>query len=118
MGESVEAGPFVLDNPLDIEQILREALHQWFRPDEICEIIQNYEKFGITSGPPDKPQSGSVFLYNRKVQKHFRKDGYDWKKKESHQKLKAGSAGNLNCYYAHGQENENIQRRICWMLGG
>ncbi|GKV44685.1 hypothetical protein SLEP1_g51846 [Rubroshorea leprosula] len=118
MGESAEAGPSLPDNPLDTEQIRREALHRWFLPDEICKIIQNHEKFGITSEPPDKPQSGSFFLFDRNVQKRFGNDGHNWKKKEAHQKLKAGSAGNLNCYYARGRENENFRRRRCWILEG
>ncbi|GKV49832.1 hypothetical protein SLEP1_g56561 [Rubroshorea leprosula] len=37
---------------------------------------------------------------------------------EAHQKLKVGSTVDLNCYYAHGQENENFQRRCYWMLKG
>jgi len=36
--------------------------------------------------------------------------------KEAHEKLKAGSIDVLHCYYAHGEENENFQRRTYWLL--
>ncbi|XP_027159183.1 calmodulin-binding transcription activator 1-like [Coffea eugenioides] len=108
---------------LDIKQILSEAQHRWLRPAEICEILRNYQKFYITPEPPVKPASGSVFLFDRKVLRYFRKDGHNWRKKkdgktvkEAHEKLKVGSVDMLHCYYAHGEENENFQRRSYWML--
>jgi hypothetical protein len=67
--------------------------------------------------------SGSLFLFDRKVLRYFRKDGHNWRKKkdgktvkEAHEKLKAGSIDVLHCYYAHGEENENFQRRTYWLL--
>lgn len=54
--------------------------------------------------------------------RYFRKDGHNWRKKkgkavkEAHERLKAGSVYVLQCYYAHGEENENFQRRTYWML--
>ncbi|XP_021283779.1 calmodulin-binding transcription activator 2-like isoform X2 [Herrania umbratica] len=108
---------------LDIEQILLEAQHRWLRPAEICEILRNYQKFHIASEPPNRPPSGSLFLFDRKVLRYFRKDGHNWRKKkdgktvkEAHEKLKVGSVDVLHCYYAHGEENENFQRRSYWML--
>ncbi|KAL0431939.1 UNVERIFIED_CONTAM: Calmodulin-binding transcription activator 3 [Sesamum radiatum] len=117
----------------DIEQILLEAQHRWLRPAEICEILQNYKKFRIAPEPPNRPPSGSLFLFDRKVLRYFRKDGHNWRKKrdgktvkEAHERLKnkhlevngfqAGSVDVLHCYYAHGEENENFQRRSYWML--
>ncbi|XP_022726513.1 calmodulin-binding transcription activator 1-like isoform X6 [Durio zibethinus] len=108
---------------LDIEQILLEAQHRWLRPAEICEILSNYQKFHIAPEPPNRPPSGSLFLFDRKVLRYFRKDGHNWRKKkdgktvkEAHEKLKVGSVDMLHCYYAHGEENENFQRRSYWML--
>ncbi|KAL0396567.1 UNVERIFIED_CONTAM: Calmodulin-binding transcription activator 3 [Sesamum calycinum] len=107
----------------NIEQILLEAQHRWLRPAEICEILQNYKKFRIAPEPPNRPPSGSLFLFDRKVLRYFRKDGHNWRKKrdgktvkEAHERLKAGSVDVLHCYYAHGEENENFQRRSYWML--
>ncbi|CAN6300696.1 unnamed protein product [Urochloa humidicola] len=66
---------------------------------------------------------GSLFLFDRKVLRYFRKDGHNWRKKkdgktvkEAHEKLKSGSIDVLHCYYAHGEENENFQRRTYWLL--
>ncbi|XP_049364623.1 calmodulin-binding transcription activator 3-like isoform X2 [Solanum verrucosum] len=112
-----------LNAQLDIEQILLEAQHRWLRPAEICEILKNYQKFRIAPEPPNRPPSGSLFLFDRKVLRYFRKDGHSWRKKkdgktvkEAHERLKAGSIDVLHCYYAHGEENENFQRRSYWML--
>lgn len=118
-----EARRFGLNNELDVGQILSEARNRWLRPPEICEILQNYQKFQISTEPPTTPASGSVFLFDRKVLRYFRKDGHNWRKKrdgktvkEAHERLKAGSVDVLHCYYAHGQDNENFQRRSYWML--
>ncbi|XP_056163278.1 calmodulin-binding transcription activator 3-like isoform X2 [Syzygium oleosum] len=107
----------------DLQQILQEAQHRWLRPTEICEILRNYQKFNLTPESPSRPQAGSVFLFDRKALRYFRKDGHRWRKKrdgktvkEAHEKLKAGSVDVLHCYYAHGEENENFQRRSYWML--
>ncbi|XP_022740214.1 calmodulin-binding transcription activator 3-like [Durio zibethinus] len=118
-----ETRSYGLTNQLDIQQILMEAQHRWLRPAEICEILKNYKKFRITPEPPHMPPSGSLFLFDRKVLRYFRKDGHNWRKKkdgktvkEAHERLKAGSIDVLHCYYAHGEDNENFQRRSYWML--
>ncbi|CAN1813149.1 Calmodulin-binding transcription activator 2 [Linum perenne] len=66
---------------------------------------------------------GSLFLFDRKVLRYFRKDGHNWRKKkdgktvkEAHEKLKVGSVDVLHCYYAHGEDTESFQRRSYWML--
>ncbi|XP_015886299.3 calmodulin-binding transcription activator 2 isoform X1 [Ziziphus jujuba] len=118
-----ERGSYGLSPRLDIQQLSVEAQHRWLRPAEICEILRNYQKFRITSEPPTRPPSGSLFLFDRKVLRYFRKDGHNWRKKkdgktvkEAHEKLKVGSIDVLHCYYAHGEDNENFQRRSYWML--
>ncbi|XP_066391254.1 calmodulin-binding transcription activator 2-like isoform X2 [Miscanthus floridulus] len=111
------------NQPPDIPQILLEAQNRWLRPTEICQILSNYKKFSIAPEPPNRPQSGSLFLFDRKILRYFRKDGHNWRKKkdgktvkEAHEKLKVGSVDVLHCYYAHGEENENFQRRTYWLL--
>ncbi|KAH9718714.1 calmodulin-binding transcription activator 3 [Citrus sinensis] len=93
---------FALGNQLDIEQILIEAQHRWLRPAEICEILRNYTKFRIAPESPHTPPSGSLFLFDRKVLRYFRKDGHNWRKKkdgktvkEAHERLK-GNRTNFN----------------------
>ncbi|XP_060197513.1 calmodulin-binding transcription activator 2-like isoform X1 [Lycium barbarum] len=114
---------YLPNQPLDLEQILKEAPHRWLRPAEICEILRNHLKLYLNKESPVKPPGGSVFLYDRKVVRYFRKDSHNWRKKkdgktvkEAHEKLKAGSIDVLHCYYAHGEDNENFQRRSYWML--
>ncbi|KAG8099343.1 hypothetical protein GUJ93_ZPchr0013g34826 [Zizania palustris] len=111
------------NQPPDISQILLEAQNRWLRPTEICHILLNYKKFSIAPEPPNRPGSGSLFLFDRKILRYFRKDGHNWRKKkdgktvkEAHEKLKVGSVDVLHCYYAHGEENENFQRRTYWLL--
>ncbi|CAI0420227.1 unnamed protein product [Linum tenue] len=106
-----------------IHQILLEAQNRWLRPAEICEILRNHDKFRIAPEPQNRPPSGSLFLFDRKVLRYFRKDGHNWRKKrdgktvkEAHERLKSGSIDVLHCYYAHGEGNENFQRRTYWML--
>lgn len=120
-----ETRRYIPDHTINIEQILEEAKHRWLRPTEILEILRNYQKFKLTAEPPARPAAGSMFLFDRKALRYFRKDGHRWRKKkdgktvrEAHEKLKAGSVDVLHCYYAHGEDNENFQRRCYWMLDG
>ncbi|KAL9238356.1 hypothetical protein vseg_012788 [Gypsophila vaccaria] len=108
---------------LDIQQLQLEAQHRWLRPAEICEVLRNFQRFQISSESPNRPPSGSLFLFDRKVLRYFRKDGHNWRKKkdgktvkEAHEKLKVGSVDVLHCYYAHGEDNECFQRRSYWLL--
>lgn len=118
-----DANRFVPTFSLDLQQILEEAKNRWLRTTEICEILQNHKNFHITQNPPVKPAAGSLFLFDRKVLRYFRRDGHRWRKKkdgktvrEAHEKLKTGSVDVLHCYYAHGEDNENFQRRCYWLV--
>ncbi|KAG0620590.1 hypothetical protein M758_4G228100 [Ceratodon purpureus] len=110
---------------IDIRQIISEAQTRWLRPLEVCEILQNFAKYGfkLNPVPPVRPISGSMFLFDRKTLRYFRKDGHNWRKKkdgktvrEAHERLKIGSVDVLHCYYAHGEENPSFQRRCYWLL--
>lgn len=107
----------------DFTELVQEAQIRWLKPVEILFILKNYNNFKLSSDPPSKPQSGSLFLYDRKILRFFRKDGHNWRKKkdgktirEAHERLKVGNVDALHCYYAHGEDNPNFQRRIYWML--
>ncbi|KAK9677629.1 hypothetical protein RND81_11G156700 [Saponaria officinalis] len=108
---------------LDLQQLQLEAQHRWLRPAEICEVLRNFQKFHISSEPPNRPPSGSLFLFDRKVLRYYRKDGHNWRKKkdgktvkEAHEKLKVEGVDVLHCYYAHGEDRECFQRRSYWLL--
>ncbi|XP_073355644.1 uncharacterized protein [Aegilops tauschii subsp. strangulata] len=75
----------------------------------------------VTSYSSDS--GGSWFLFNRKVHRLFRNDGYQWQKKtteksnyEAHEYLKVDNVKALNCYYARVEENPTFMKRIYWML--
>ncbi|KAK9949580.1 hypothetical protein M0R45_005097 [Rubus argutus] len=106
-----------------MQQMVSAANHRWLRPAEICEILQNHKMFLICPEPEHMPPSGLFFLFNRKVVRHFRRDGHNWKKRkdgktvvEGNEKLKVGGANVLHCYYTRGEENENFHRRSYRML--
>ncbi|KAF5952802.1 hypothetical protein HYC85_010746 [Camellia sinensis] len=107
----------------NINDLVREAHTRWLKPAEVLFILQNYKEEQLTHEPPKKPASGSVFLFNKRVLRFFRKDGHSWRKKkdgravgEAHERLKVGNVEALNCYYAHGEQNPNFQRRSFWIL--
>ncbi|KAK3144951.1 hypothetical protein QOZ80_4AG0320280 [Eleusine coracana subsp. coracana] len=112
-----------MSESFDINALREEAKTRWLRPAEVYYILQNHESFPITPEPPKKPPSGSLFLYNRRVNRYFRRDGHAWRRKkdgrtvgEAHERLKVGNVDALSCYYAHGEQNPGFQRRCFWML--
>ncbi|KAL3501006.1 hypothetical protein ACH5RR_035455 [Cinchona calisaya] len=107
----------------NINELFSEAQSRWLKPAEVLFILQNHEDRMITHHLLQKPPGGSVFLFNKRVLKFFRKDGHSWRKKkdrrtvrEAHERLKVGNVEVLNCYYAHGEQNPNFRRRSYWML--
>ncbi|XP_006658566.1 calmodulin-binding transcription activator CBT [Oryza brachyantha] len=108
---------------LNYEKLVAEAAARWFRPNEIYAILSNHARFKIHAQPVDKPVSGTVVLYDRKVVRNFRKDGHNWKKKkdgrtvqEAHEKLKIGNEERVHVYYARGEDDPNFFRRCYWLL--
>ncbi|EMS65787.1 Calmodulin-binding transcription activator 6 [Triticum urartu] len=92
----------------DILNLQREVKTRWLKPREVLDILQN---------------CGSWFLFNRRVHRFFRNDGYVWQKKkngksgnEAHEYLKVDNVKALNCYYARAENNPRFMRRIYWML--
>ncbi|PPD95579.1 hypothetical protein GOBAR_AA05912 [Gossypium barbadense] len=66
---------------------------------------------------------GTIVLFDRKMPRNFRKDGYNWKKKkdgktikEAHEHLKVGDKDRIHVYYAHGEDNSTFVRRCYWLL--
>ncbi|KAK7306387.1 hypothetical protein VNO77_44325 [Canavalia gladiata] len=107
----------------DIDTLFQEAKRRWLKPVEVLYILRNHEKCEFTHQPPHQPAGGSMFLFNKRVTRFFRKDGHNWRKKkdgrtvgEAHERLKVGNVEILNCYYAHGEKNRTFQRRSYWML--
>ncbi|KAI7750997.1 hypothetical protein M8C21_004200 [Ambrosia artemisiifolia] len=107
----------------NIKDLIEEAQFRWLRPAEVLFILENYQDTQLNHQTPHKPPSGSLFLFNKRTLRYFRKDGHTWRRKkdgknvgEAHERLKVGNLEALNCYYAHGHDNPNFQRRSYWML--
>ncbi|KAI4384222.1 hypothetical protein MLD38_002405 [Melastoma candidum] len=107
----------------DINKLSRDARFRWLKPVEIQFILLNHQESQRAKETPQLPNSGSFFLYDKKVNRFFRRDGHNWRKKkeqrtvgEGHERLKVGNVEALNCYYAHGEDNPNFQRRSYWIL--
>ncbi|KAK8970497.1 Calmodulin-binding transcription activator 4 [Platanthera guangdongensis] len=107
----------------DYGRLCQAAQIRWLKPSEVFFILQNHKSFPIEQQAPETPPSGSLFLFNRRVHRFFRKDGHTWRRKrdgrsvgEAHERLKVGNVDALNCYYAHGENNPYFQRRSYWML--
>ncbi|PUZ53224.1 hypothetical protein GQ55_5G036300 [Panicum hallii var. hallii] len=108
---------------LDVHKLQQVVKTRWLKPQEVLQILRNHDLFTVSHKPPQKPPSGSWFLFNRRVLRYFRNDGYEWQKKkngktvnEAHERLKVDNVDALNCYYARGDKNPTFQRRIYWML--
>ncbi|KAB2599111.1 calmodulin-binding transcription activator 4-like [Pyrus ussuriensis x Pyrus communis] len=107
----------------NINDLFQEAQARWLKPAEVLFILQNHDKYKFATVPAQQPSSGSLFLFNKRILRFFRRDGHRWRKKkdgrtvgEAHERLKVGNVETLNCYYAHGEDNPSFQRRSYWML--
>eukprot|EP00884_Botryococcus_braunii_P010774 jgi/Botrbrau1/19699/Bobra.0003s0060.1 len=127
--EDLMAGPLVPGDgvPKPIRDLLTRARTSWLKNDQVYDIICNYREYNLmlATDPPKKPPGGTVYLFNRKAIRFFRKDGHNWRKKqggktvrETHEKLKVGNRDMLTCYYAHSEEKHALQRRCYWLLEG
>lgn len=103
----------------EIDVLIKEAKSRWLKPEEVLFVLQNHEKFGLTEAPPQKPPSGSLFLFNTRILDFFREDGHIWRKmkntrivSEAHERLETTDGVGLDCYYAFGKQNPNFQRRV------
>lgn len=69
------------------------------------------------------PKGGSLYIFSRQRCRSFRADQHSWRKKndnktikETHEKLKVADEERLNCYYAHAESTDGLQRRCYWIL--
>ena len=80
----------------------------------------NESRLTPRSRPPSFPffTAGTIFLFDRKAVRFFRKDGHDWQKKkdgktvrETHEKLKVHGEYKLVAYYST-TADATLQRRV------
>ncbi|DBA68383.1 TPA: hypothetical protein ACH3X2_013687 [Trebouxia sp. C0005] len=117
--------PSDVDLPKATQEILEKGKRSWLKNTEVCDMLLNYTacNLRVAKEPPCKPPGGSLFLFDRKAVRFFRKDNHNWRKKadgktvrETHEKLKVDNVDMLNCYYAHADRKDGLQRRCYWLL--
>ncbi|KAE9454771.1 hypothetical protein C3L33_13343, partial [Rhododendron williamsianum] len=100
----------------NLHDLIQEAQTRWLKPAEVHFILQNHTEDQLTHEPARKPTSGSLFLFNKRVLRFFRKDGHSWRKKkdgrtvgEAHERLKVCSESvNMEDLSDNKKDNEAI----------
>ena len=103
--------------PPRIYDLFDKGRSHFLGAEEVYEILTNAVCLGlpISTRPVERPTAGSMFLFRRSASPRFRYDGYDWKGRESHTKLKVGEEAKLNCYYL-GNPEDSVQQRSYWLI--
>jgi len=77
----------------------------------------------VSDAAPDRPESGSLFLFNKNVTKRWRNDKHAWQRarggariNEHHENLKVKGIEVLNACYVRAEESESFRRRAYWLL--
>ncbi|RMZ56436.1 hypothetical protein APUTEX25_004659 [Auxenochlorella protothecoides] len=131
------AQPLPVDDaglPEEVREIVAKARSSWLKNSEVFQILQHATSglLPLSTSPPELPPGGTLFLIDRSSCRTFRKDQHQWRKKpafsphflhpdnktvrETHEKLKVGTTERLNCYYAHADQQDQLQRRCYWLL--
>jgi hypothetical protein len=90
---------------------------QFLTSEEVHDLLLHGRRYGLplSTKAEARPPPGSMFLFDRARTPHFRTDGYDWARRETHAKRKVGDSFRLNCYYV-GCPDDAVQRRCYWLL--
>ena len=111
----------------DIASVVRKAEDSWLKNEEVLTILEFFVDRHDQVVFPDvasfQPDGGRLFIFSRKKCRAFRNDRHAWRKKsdnktikETHEKLKVADKETLNCYYAHAESGDGLQRRCYWIL--
>ncbi|XP_068700308.1 calmodulin-binding transcription activator 1-like [Montipora foliosa] len=99
--------------------------YKWNGNEEVLSFLTSFSnhKAWVSSDVPDRPENGSMFLFDRSKVKNYRKDGYTWKKRrsgntirEDHTRLKVNGVECLSVLYTHSALVPTFHRRCYWML--
>ncbi|XP_067051115.1 calmodulin-binding transcription activator 1-like isoform X2 [Acropora muricata] len=99
--------------------------YKWNSNEEVLSFltsVSDHEPW-VTREVRDRPENGSMFLFDRSKVKNYRKDGYTWKKRrsgntirEDHTRLKVDGIECLSVLYTHSALVPTFHRRCYWML--
>lgn len=114
---TIPVSSMIVNLPSRIQDLLDKGRSHFLSADEVCELLTSAPHIGmsVSNRPPDRPTAGSMYLFSRSASPRFRNDGYEWKRRESHAKLKIGEEAKLNCYYV-GCSEDPVQRRCYWLI--
>ena len=109
-------------SPPSVRDAVARARGAWLRTCDVMELLTQPAGgpdgggVHVSTAPPDAPPSGTLFVFDRRVTRHFRRDGHAWRTKadgrtvrETHEKLKAGARRVLACFYAHSAAGDGMQ---------
>eukprot|EP00890_Picochlorum_soloecismus_P004848 jgi/Picsp_1/5364/NSC_02725-R1_calmodulin-binding transcription activator 1 len=109
-----------------VSEVINNATSRWLRNDEVLSVLERFQEQQPVSWPnqaASEPPGGTLYIFSRKICRKFRDDKHVWRKKndnktvkETHEKLKVGDRERLNCYYAHAESGNGLQRRCYWIL--
>ena len=97
------------------------ASQRWLTPQEISNMIYNFEAlgFGESTAPPSLPENGQLYFYDRRVVKSYKADGVNWvvrkgsdRVQETYQSLKIDGVDRLLGMYSRSATHSSFRRRI------
>jgi hypothetical protein len=110
-------------------------LNQWYTNEEIynilmqCNCLNDKDKasisFSLCKDVIQLPNNGSVFFYDRRVVKNFKKDGFVWKRRktgginsvrEDRMYLKVNGVDSIYGCYSHSSIMSTFHRRCYWLV--
>ena len=108
--------------PPTLAAVVERARAAWLRTADVVSILADHAPAGavpLSTAPPASPSPGSLYIFDRRAVKHFRRDGHAWRTKgdgrtvrETHERLKAGARHVLACYYARSAGSDGLQVRV------
>eukprot|EP00887_Chlorella_sp_A99_P002986 scaffold24.g2986.t1 len=110
--------------PPGVRASLEQSQSSWLSNEQIHELLLHVEPCGFPTSrqAPHLPEAGTLYVFNKKTCRYFRKDGHPWELKqdnktvnETHEKLKVGDKKKLNCYYCRSRMDD-LKRRSYWLL--
>jgi len=96
----------------------------WLRPQAVSDMLLNAPTLStvvISDVPPELPESGTMYLFNKAKTKRWRNDKHKWQRRgsrlnEHHENLKVRGTEVLNACYCRREEVSTFRRRAYWLL--
>ena len=93
--------------------------HRWLKSFELFAILSHPASYSLSFSPHPplfSPQSGSLYLYDKRQCRRWRYDHHDWQTPERHVKLKLDGRQCINAIYSRSRQEAGLTRRGYWLL--